>query len=198
MRYSIALDAFGVSWLPVCGNLSELFFHTVVLCIIIYRDLQWRSLRCSLYAGLQQPESTAILPAMRHPTSSTYLRAAKWDRIQSLGYVLRVNWSIKSWLFYLSLRVLSLRLAGLSAGARPLRPSSRCLHCYRALILRPGPLPHREPPQVICYTSLISLSVSFVFSFPHGGFRKDDHHQVDLGDPLAFHCSYVKIGTARK
>lgn len=122
---------------------------------------QWR---CSLYAGLQQPESTAVLPAGRHPTSSTYLRAAKWDRIQSLGYVLRVNWSIKSWLFYLSLRVLSLRLAGLSAGARPLRPSSRRLHCARALTLRPGPRPHREPPQVVCSTSLISVSLLF-FSF---------------------------------
>lgn len=86
--------------------------------------------RCCLTSGpatVRKQSPSDRLFAFPRPHS----RAGKWDGIQSLGRVLRVNWSIKSWLSYLNLRVLCLCMSSLSASGRPPRPSSRCLrHCH--------------------------------------------------------------------
>lgn len=95
-----------------------------------------KTVTSTTYPGRQQSERKVFPIALSHPTSSADSRAEKWDGIRSLGNVRRVNWSIKSWLSYLNLRVLCLCLSSLSAGARRRRPSARCPHHCHALRLR--------------------------------------------------------------
>lgn len=76
-------------------DFKHIIFKLLVTNLLTVSSGRKSSLSAVTCNEAHQSWSVIILTDLRHPTSVTHLRDAKWSRIQNPPVVLRVNWSIK-------------------------------------------------------------------------------------------------------